>query len=279
MKIFYPIMPFSRYLEFLLLAFLLTGVSSLEIAIGQSGGFQGPNGQDTEQLKIEARERAEAIAREILRSETLPSAKKPKRSNLLDSYTQPVRSTSTEHRTINVDVTGMPVGWNKTHWQQIQESDRSLVLQLAKLGLVSAAPEKPEWVVSDFVVNKLSGYIEEGKKAEPVFGLSVLYQVMQAGGGEAFLKVANGSKRNDAESQALTDYWMSGFTNTFRDYNDACRLRIAKQFMAIRTDVKLEGVLSSLQEMERKFLNGGKGALSGWKILLEFKEKYPFLFR
>ena len=100
-------MPFSRHLEFLLLALLLTGVR--ELAIGQSGDFQGPNGKNTEQLKIEARERAEAIAREILRSETLPSDKKPKRSNLLDSYTQSVRSTSTEHRTINVDVTGMPV--------------------------------------------------------------------------------------------------------------------------------------------------------------------------
>ena len=270
-------MPFSRHLEFLLLALLLTGVR--ELAIGQSGDFQGPNGKNTEQLKIEARERAEAIAREILRSKTLPSVNKPKRSNLLDSYTQPVRSASTEHRTIKVDVTGMPVGWNKAHWQRIEESDRLLVLQLAKLGLVSGASEKPEWVISDSGVKRLLGYIEEGKKGEPVFGLSVPYKVMQAGGVKAFIKVLDECKLYHADSQVLHDYWMSGFTSTFRDYNDACRLRIAKQFMAIRTDVKLEGVLSSLQEMERKFLNGGKGALSGWKILLEFKEKYPFLFR
>ena len=236
--------------------------------------------ETSEQLKIEARKRAEAVAQEILKSESLPTTKKRISGTTAESYTKPALSPSTEHRTINVDETGMPVGWDKFHWLRIEDEDRSLILRLANLGLVSAAPEKPNWIFSDSAMNKYAGYIEEGKKGEPIFGLSMHYLVLQAGSVRNLQKTFNQYNREKPEAIKLYDYWMKGFTYTFRDYNDECKLRLAKQFMKIVPDVQLDDVIGHITSMERKALDGqkGKGVLCGWKILLEFKEKYPFLF-
>ena len=184
----------TRYSFTLLIRTLLVGLFALVLQFAMAQ--QSPD--KAKQLTIKARERAEAVARKILNSETLPT-------------------------TSDQGEVEMPVGWEPKIWNKVSDEDRPIVIRMAKQGWVSGLATKPKWILSKSRLEAIGRMVEEGKVDTHALPLSAGYYCQEFGSMSEARKMANAEKSGDETAKkkraAIRAVYNANYVNLWHRLN------------------------------------------------------------